>query len=180
MRTVQEGTLPTERLTVPVGKRDHIQGRPNAPITLLEYGDYQCPYCGQAFPIVKEVQRRRGDRLCFVFRDFPLTNVHPHAEHAAEAAEAAAAQGKFWDMHDALFENQHALEDEDLYAYAEELGLDAERLIREVQAGKYAAKIREDFRSGVRSGVNGTPTFFINGERYDGAWGLEPLLQALE
>ena len=180
MRTIAEGTLPTDRLTLPIGGRDHIQGPRNAEITLLEYGDYECPFCGQAFPIVKEIQRQLGDRLCFAFRHFPLANAHPHAEHAAEATEAAGAQGHFWEMHDTLYENQDALEDEDLFQYAEALGLDAERLIREVQAGKYSPKIREDFRSGVRSGVNGTPTFFVNGERYDGAWGLEPLLAALE
>jgi protein-disulfide isomerase len=129
---------------------------------------------------VKEIERRLGNRLCFAYRHFPLTNAHPHAEHAAEAAEAAGAQGRFWEMHDTLFENQDALEDEDLFGYAEELGLDAERLIMEVQASAHASRIREDFRSGVRSGVNGTPTFFINGERYDGATGLEQLLAALE
>ena len=180
MRTIEEGTLPKDRLTLPISGRDHIQGPRNAEITLLEYGDYECPFCGQAFPIVKEIQRKLGDRLCFAFRHFPLTNAHPHAEHAAEAAEAAGAQGHFWEMHDTLYENQDALEDEDLFQYADALGLDAERLIREVQAGKYSPKIREDFRSGVRSGVNGTPTFFVNGERYDGAWGLEPLLATLE
>ena len=180
MRTIQEGTLPTDRLTLPISGRDHIQGPRNAEITLLEYGDYECPFCGQAFPIVREIQRQLGDRLCFAFRHFPLANAHPHAEHAAGAAEAAGAQGHFWEMHDTLYENQNALEDEDLFEYAETLGLDAERLIREVQADKYSPKIREDFRSGVRSGVNGTPTFFVNGERYDGAWGLEPLLEALE
>jgi protein-disulfide isomerase len=117
--------------------------------------------------------------LLFAFRHFPLTNVHPHAEHAAETAEAAAAQGNFWEMHDLLFENQGALEDEDLAAYAIELGLDEKRLIREVTSSVYAPRIREDFKSGARGGVNGTPTFFINGERYDGEFNLKYLLNAL-
>src|SRR5262245_49008643 len=178
MRTT-ESTLPVEKLRVPISEHDHIQGPINAPVTLVEYGDYECPFCGQAHLFVKEIQRRLGKQLCFAFRNFPLTNMHPHSEHAAEAAEAAGAQGKFWEMHDALFENQRALEDEDLYRYAEELGLDANQLIEEVRAGAYAVRIRKDFRAGVRSGVNGTPTFFVNGERYDGAWGLEPLLAAV-
>jgi protein-disulfide isomerase len=101
----------TARLTVPVSQRDHQQGPATAPVTLVEYGDYECPYCGEAYPIVKEIKLRLGDRLRFVFRNFPLTQSHPHAEHAAEAAEAAAAQGKFWEMHDSLFEHQQALDD---------------------------------------------------------------------
>jgi protein-disulfide isomerase len=145
----------------------------------LEYGDYECPFCGEAHAIVKEVQRRLGDDLLFAFRNFPLTNIHPHAEHAAEAAEAAGAQGNFWGMHDILFENQGALDDEDLAAYAAELDLDEMRLIREVTSSVYAPRIREDFKAGVKAGVNGTPTFFINGERYDGEFDLKHLLGAL-
>jgi protein-disulfide isomerase len=167
------------KLTVPDPNRDHVQGPLDAPVMLLEYGDYECPYCGQVFPIVKEIQNRLGDNLCFAFRNFPLTNIHPHAEHAAEAAEAAGAQGKFWAMHDVLFENQDALDDEHLLQYAMALRLDARRLIAEVIAGAYAPRLREDFMSGVRAGVNGTPTFFINGERYDGGRGLVELLTAL-
>jgi protein-disulfide isomerase len=145
----------------------------------LEYGDYECPFCGQAQPIVKEIQKRLGGDLLFAFRNFPLTNMHPHAEHAAEAAEAAGAQGNFWGMHDILFENQGALEDEDLAKYTAELGLDERRLIPEVNSSVYAPRIREDFKSGARGGVNGTPTFFINGERYDGELNLKYLLNAL-
>jgi protein-disulfide isomerase len=156
-----------------------MQGSSDAPIALLEYGDYECPACGQVYPIVKAIQERVGDNLCFAFRHFPLTNVHPHAEHAAEAAEAAEAQGSFWEMHDTLFENQHALADEALAEYAAALGLDEVRLIREVVSGAYARRVKEDFKTGVRGGVNGTPTFFINGERYDGERGLEPLLAAM-
>ena len=166
-------------LTLPDPERDHIHGSNDGPIRLLEYGDYECPFCGQAQTILKEIRRRLGEDLCFAFRNFPLANIHPHAEHAAEAAEAAAAQGNFWGMHDILFENQAALDDEDLARYAAELGLDQARLTRDVSSSAYAQRIREDFRSGVRGGVNGTPTFFIDGERYDGALDLKYLLNAL-
>ena len=163
--------IPAARFTLPVAGRDHIQGPIDAPIALLEYGE--------VYPVIKEIRRRMGDDLCFAYRHFPMTNVHPYAQHAAEAAEAAGAQGRFWQMHDVLFENQDALEDEDLARYAVELGLDARRLMTEVLGGAHTRRVREDFRSGVRGGVNGTPTFFINGERYDGARGLDPLLAAL-
>jgi protein-disulfide isomerase len=166
-------------LTLPDPDRDHISASADGLIRLLEYGDYECPLCGDAQPIIKEIQRRLGDNLLFAFRHFPLTQIHPHSEHAAEAAEAAGAQENFWSMHDILFENQGALEDEDLAEYAAELGLDVKRLIREVTSSVYASRIREDFKSGVRGGVNGTPTFFINGERYDGARDLKHLLNAL-
>jgi formate-nitrite transporter family protein len=166
-------------LTVPDPERDHIVGSTHGSIKLLEYGDYECPFCGEVQPIVREIRRRFGDDLLFAFRHFPLTQIHPHSEHAAEAAEAAGAQETFWGMHDILFENQGALEDEDLPEYAAELGLDQTRIIREVTASVYAPRIREDFKSGVRGGVNGTPTFFINGERYDGPLDLKNLLNAL-
>src|SRR5690348_14925243 len=120
------------RLTPPVGQRDHQQGPETAPVTLVEYGDYECPYCGEAYPIVKEIQRRLGERLRFVFRNFPLTQAHPHAEHAAEAAEAASEQGKFWQMHDTLFEHQQALDDAHLAQYALALGLEKETFVREM------------------------------------------------
>jgi protein-disulfide isomerase len=162
---------------LPLPDRDHIQGPVDAPIKLLEYGDYECPYCGQAYPLVKEIQKRLGNRLCFAFRNFPLINSHPYAEHAAEAAEAAGVQGRFWEMHDSLFENQDALEDKDLERYAAALGLDAQRFINEVSSGAHVLRVREDFHSGARSGVNGTPTFFINGKRYDGM--VDDLLEAL-
>ena len=168
-------------LTVPVDEdRDHIQGPAEAAVTLVEYGDYECPYCGAAYPIVKEVQARMGDRLRFVFRNFPITTSHPHAEQAAESAEAAAAQDRFWEMHDVLYENQRHLEDEDLRTYAEQLGLDVERFGKELAEHAHAARVREDFMSGVRSGVNGTPTFYINGLRHDDSYELETLLDALE
>jgi len=175
-------TAETAHLTLPVGERDHVQGSPEAPVTLVEYGDYECPYCGEAYPIVKELQRRVGDRLRFVFRNFPLTNAHPHAEHAAEAAETAAAQGedRFWAMHDRLYEHQRALDDAHLEGYAADAGLDVERFDREMEEGRYQARVREDFLSGVRSGVNGTPTFFINGVRHDDSYALEVLQAAVE
>lgn len=168
-----------ERLTVPIGKRDHILGPENASATLLEYGDYECPACGAAHPLVKALLESVGDRICFGFRHFPLSKLHPHAERAAEAAEAAGAQGGFWEMHDVMFENQDALDYADLAEYAAILRLDASRLITEVTANAYAGRVREDFSSGLRSGVNGTPTFFINGVRYDGPRAIEPMVAAL-
>jgi protein-disulfide isomerase len=165
--------------TVPIAERDHLQGTMAAPIQLLEYGDFECPFCGEAYPLVKEIQQELGERLCFAFRHFPVTTVHPHAEPAAEAAEAAGAQGRFWEMHDLLFENQDALDDEDLAQYAEVLGLDGQRVLGEVRDGIYRPRVREDFRNGVRSGVNGTPTFFVNGQRYDGQRVLDEMLATL-
>jgi protein-disulfide isomerase len=173
----ETSSIPSSSLTLPVARRDHIQGPIDASIMLLEYGDYECPYCGEAYPIIKDIQERLGDRLCFAFRNFPLVNSHPHAQHAAEAAEAAGAQGKFWETHDILFENQEALDDEDIAQYATTLGLDANRVISEVLAGTHAARVREDFRSGARGGVNGTPTLFINGVRHEGT--PDSLLAAL-
>jgi protein-disulfide isomerase len=168
------------RLTLAVSERDHVQGSTTAPVTLVEYGDYECPYCGAAYPIVKELQRRLGDRLRFVFRNFPLGNMHPHAEHAAEAAEAAGAQGKFWEMHDWLYEHQQALGDEQLEEYAGTIGLDVERFDTEMEGQVHQERVRADFMSGVRSGVNGTPTFFINGHRHNGSYDLATLLEAIE
>jgi protein-disulfide isomerase len=176
---MKTATIPNTKLTVPIEGRDHLQGKISAPITLLEYGDYECPYCGEAYPIVKEIQERLGEKLCFAFRNFPLANAHPHAVHAAEAAEAAAGQDRFWEMHDLLFENQQALGDEDIAQYAATLGLDAKRLIQEVSSRQHEARVKEDFKSGMRAGVNGTPTFFINGERYDGPRDVESFLEAL-
>jgi protein-disulfide isomerase len=167
-------------LSRPVGEHDHAQGPASAPVTLVEYGDYECPYCGAAYPIVKEIQRRLGDRLRFVFRNFPLTTIHPHAEHAAEAAEAAGVQGRFWEMHDYLYEHQRALTDRHLALYAAEVGLDVEQFDRDMTAQAFADRVRADFMSGVRSGVNGTPTFFINGQRHNGPYDVESLLAAIE
>ncbi|OLE19656.1 MAG: disulfide bond formation protein DsbA [Actinobacteria bacterium 13_1_20CM_4_68_12] len=160
--------------------RDHIQGPADAAVTLVEYGDYECPYCGAAYPIVKELQARMGDRLRFVFRNFPITTSHPHAEQAAEAAEAAAAQSRFWEMHDLLYENQRRLRDQDLHAYAEQLGLEVDRFDKDLAEHVHAPRVREDFMSGVRSGVNGTPSFYVNGARHDDSYDLDTLLAALE
>jgi protein-disulfide isomerase len=149
-------------------------------VTLIEYGDFECPYCAAAHVIVNKVRKIMDDQLRFVFRHFPLTQIHPHAEAAAEASEAAGAQGQFWEMHDLLYENQPLLDSPHLEAYAKELGLDVETLARELKEGTYRERVREDFLSGVRSGVNGTPAFFINGVRYDGSWDTAPLAEALE
>ena len=168
-------------LTVPVSEdRDHIQGPASAAVTLVQYGDYECPYCGEAYPIIKDVQAQMRDRLRFVFRNFPISTSHPHAEQAAEAAEAAAGQGRFWEMHDALYENQRRLRDQDLRSYAERLELDVERFARELAEHVHAPRVHDDFMSGVRSGVNGTPTFYINGVRHDDSYETEVLLDALE
>jgi protein-disulfide isomerase len=167
-------------LTPPVGERDHAQGPADAPVTLVEYGDYECPYCGAAFPIVRALQCRLGDRLRVVFRHFPLTQVHPHALSAAEAAEAAGAQGRFWAMHDLLFEHQRALDDRRLAGYAADLGLDGDRFAREMGEHVHAGRVREDVLSGARSGVNGTPTFFVNGARHDDDYAFDTLLAAIE
>ena len=171
----------TPELTLPVSvDRDHIQGPADAAVTLLEYGDYECPFCGAAYPIVKEAQSRMGDRLRFVFRNFPISTSHPHAERAAEAAEAAASQGRFWPMHDLLYENQKRLDDADLHDYAKQLGLDVDAFDHDLAGHVHAERVREDFMSGVRSGVNGTPTFYVNGSRHDGGYELDSLLAALE
>jgi protein-disulfide isomerase len=167
------------RLTLEVSERDHSQGPANAPLTFVEYGDYECPYCGAAYPIVKEVQRALGDELRFVFRNFPLGEIHPHAVQAAETAEATGVQGKFWEMHDYLYEHQSRLETKHLLAYAEHLGLDVARVERELAEHTHEPRIREDFLSGARSGVNGTPTFYINGVRHDGSYDVDTLLAAL-
>ncbi len=158
----------TPELNKPVTPEDHSLGADVALVTLVEYGDYECSYCGETYVVVAEAQERLGDNLKYVFRNFPLKDVHPHAERAAQAAEAAGAQGQFWQMHALLFENQGALEDEDLIAYARELGLDIERFRDDLATGKYESRVKQDFSSGIDSGVNGTPTLFINGFRYEG------------
>ena len=164
---------------LPVKDQDHIQGSTNAPYVLVEYGDYQCPYCGDAHSMIKEIQGRLGNKLCFAYRNFPLVEIHQHAEHAAEAAESAGEQGHFWEMHDVLFENQDALEDENLAEYAAELNLDPERLIAEVRGGAHASRIQKDLRTGEKDGVEGTPTFFVNGVLFNGEPTPEDLLAAL-
>ena len=163
------------RLAVPIGERDHAQGPATASVTLVEYGDYECPYCRAAVAIMEELQRVLPDELRFVFRHFPLEKLHPHARRAAEAAEAAASQGKFFEMHAALFAHQGALEDEDLVRYAAALDLDLARFGGELKANMHADRVREHFRGGVRSGVRGTPTFYLDDVRYDGVVGVRQL-----
>ena len=167
-------------LVGPVSERDHSQGPAAAAVTLVQYGDYECPYTRKSTTIVRAIQQQLGDKLRFVFRNFPLTEIHPHALHAAFAAEAAAAQGKFWQMHDAIFHHQHTLEDSDLEQFAEAVGLDMQQFARDMAEHPYISRIEEDLQSGIRSGVRGTPTFFINGVLYPGSWEQEALLAALE
>ena len=160
---------PPGHLAVPVSERDHALGPPDAPVTLLEYGDFECPFCGLAYPEVKQIRQRLGDRLRFVYRHFPRPE-HAHARHAAEAAESAAAQGEpfFWAMHDALFEHQQALDDTHLLQYAGEIGLDTERFASDMAQHRYLERVHQDLLGAVNSDVSGTPTFFINGQRYEG------------
>jgi protein-disulfide isomerase len=156
------------RLTIPVSPADHADGAADAPLTLVEYGDYQCSTCGQAFPMIKEVQRVFGADLRFVFRHFPITELHPHALGAAAAAEAAARQDRFWPMHDLLFEHQRQLDLESLRGYAATLSLDDARFVVDLESAEVEARIRADFEGALASGVHGTPTFFVNGVRTDG------------
>lgn len=166
-------------LTPPVSERDHIQGAAGARLTLVEFGDYQCPYCGAAYPVVKSLQKEFGKELRFVFRNFPLTQMHPYALVAAEAAEAAALQGKFWEMHDLIYENQADLEPDRLPVWAEKAGLDLAKFGDAIRHGEIAKRIKEDRASGIHSGVNGTPSFFINGNRHDDAPDYDSLSAAL-
>jgi len=168
------------KLKIPVGPEDHIEGEEGAECTLVEYGDYECPHCARAHPIVKRLQRHFRKHLRFVFRNFPLSQLHPHAESAAEAAEFAASQGKFWEMHDLLFENQSRLDIALYEALAEELGLSSNELREALTRRDYLPRVRADFAGGVRSGVNGTPTFFINGQRHDGSYEYDDLRAAIE
>lgn len=153
-----------------VSDRDHIDGNSDAVLELLEYGDYQCPYCGRAYPIVKKIQETLGDQLKFVFRNFPLTKIHPLAKPASVATEAAGLQGKFWEMHDVIFENQKRLYNRALLEYAQIIGLQQEKFEADLDNPELIEKVESDFESGLRSGVNATPTFFINGEKYTGSW----------
>jgi protein-disulfide isomerase len=163
-----------------VSSKDHIQGENTAPLELVEYGDYQCPHCGRAYPIIKNLQQSFGVDLKFVFRNFPLSESHPDAFNAALAAEAAGLQQKFWEMHDVIFENQRKLDPESLFLYAKTIGLDLERFKSDIQENALTIKIDQDFESGVRSGVNGTPSFFINGKKYDGDWEGREFIQYLK
>jgi len=164
----------------PVHDWDHIRGPADAPFTLVEYGDYECPACGHLFETLQSVQKECGTRLRVVYRHYPLSGIHKHAQLAAEAAEAAAAQGRFWEMHDLLFEHQDGLELKHLLRYAEQLGLDVDRFHRELKQGSYAERVRQDFIAGVQNGVNGTPGLFLNGVRQPGTFDQPALIALLK
>lgn len=166
-------------LTVPIHERDHLRGSPDAPVLLVEYGDFECPYCGAAYVAVKKLERDLPDTLAVVFRQFPLVNVHPHAQLAAEAAEAAGAQGRFWKMHDVLFEHQDALAPADLMKYATALHLDLKRFAGDLSGHVFLPKIQDDMKGGLQSGVKGTPTFFINGVLHQGGHDEASLLASI-
>jgi protein-disulfide isomerase len=167
-------------LRVPVTQHDHVRGPANAPVTLVEYGDYECPHCRLAHPIVNAVRQHFARQLRFVFRHFPLSQIHPNAETAAESAEFAGAHGRFWEMHDGIYENQDRLGLPLLFALVRTLGLSELELQSALASGEYEPKVRADFLGGVRSGVNGTPSFFINGERHDGSYAFDDLVAAIE
>jgi protein-disulfide isomerase len=173
-------TKTASHLAVPVTPEDHSDGPQDAPLTLVEYGDYQCPYCGQAYGIVKELQSQFADSLRFVFRNLPLANVHQHAEAAAEMAEAAGTTGKFWEMHDLLYEHQDDLSEQALLGYAAQAGADPAAVTAALATGQPRERVHNDLRGAIRSGANGTPTFFINGDRYDGSWARQPFAEHLE
>jgi protein-disulfide isomerase len=169
------------QLTPPViDSRDHIQGPKSAAVTLVEFGDYECPYCAQAYLIIKEVQERMGNKLRFVFRSFPLTRIRPHAYQAALAVEAAAAQGRFWEMYDFLFSHGQSLTDDNLRESVAKLGLNIGKFDREFLEGTHSRHVDEDIQSGEESGVTKTPNFFINGDLHDDSWDLDTLQSALD
>ena len=168
------------RLASDVTEQDHAQGPADAPITLLEFGDYECPDCGNAYPVIKRLIAEMGPRLRFIFRNFPLSNVHPHASVAAQAAEAAAAQGKFWEMHDLLYEHQKDLADIEMSKFALRIGLEIYRFDADLASERFARRVTADYESGVRSGVTSTPTFFVNGIRYVGEKDYETMKAALD
>jgi protein-disulfide isomerase len=168
------------KLSIPLNADDHLEGNPEAECSLVEYGDYECPHCGAAYPMVKKLQKHFGKRLAFVFRNFPMAQMHPWAEPAAEVAEFAGAYGKFWEMHDLLFENQESLGSTLFLKLASELKLSTALLQAALVNATYRSRVRADFASGARSGVNGTPTFFINGRRHNGPLEFDSLSRAIE
>ncbi len=167
-------------LSIAPSSEDHIQGSLDAPIVLVEYGDYQCPYCGQAFPIVKQLQEDFGDNMAYIFRHFPLAQMHEHALHAAEAAELASDEGKFWEMHDMIYENQHSIDDISLTTMAKSLGMDEKKFMINLATDSKKDEVQADFMSGVESGVNGTPSFYINGKKYEGSWDYHEFSKVLK
>jgi protein-disulfide isomerase len=168
------------RLLLPIRPFDHLHGTEDAPYTLVEYGDYECPNCGRLYAILRDLQRDLPSRLRVVFRHYPLSGIHRHAQQAAEAAEAAEAQGKFREMHTLLFERQQSLQTKDLIHYAEQLALDVDRFRHELKNGTYSERVRADFLAGVQNGVYGTPGLFLNGVRHDGEWDNESLRQLFD
>jgi len=174
--------MSAQRLAPEITDRDHVQGPADAAVTLIEYGDFECPFCGAAYPVLKRVQARMGERLRFVFRNFPIAESHPHAEHAAEAAESVAAQAgnqAYWAMHDLLYEHQSRLADPSLAQYAGRAGADPEQVLADLESQRYAEMVKESFLSGARAGVNGTPTLFIDRIRYNGPRDEDTLVAAL-
>jgi protein-disulfide isomerase len=167
------------RLSIPVGPDDHSKGPADAKLTVVEYGDYQCPYCGQAYPIVEQLMTTFADSMRLIFRNLPLADMHPHAEAAAETAEAVALQGKFWEIHDALYENQRDLSDAALRRYVDGVGANADEVAKAIADGGPRKRVEADFEGAIRSGANGTPTFFVNGVRYDVSWMYEPFAEFL-
>jgi protein-disulfide isomerase len=167
-------------LVNPVGPDDHVRGAADAKLTVVEYGDYQCPYCGQAYSIVEKLAQTFASSMRLVFRNLPLADVHPHAERAAEFAEAAGLQDKFWPMHDKLYENQRSLDEEALRSYATEVGVDLTQLDKDLEGGAPRARVEADLEGAIRSGANGTPNFFVNGLRYDGSWFYDEFAQFLQ
>jgi protein-disulfide isomerase len=167
-------------LHIPVSSNDHILGAESAPVVLVEYGDYECPHCGHAHPVVKRLVKHFGEKLALVYRNFPLSEIHPNAEIAAESAEFSGAGGQFWKMHDAIFENQRSLGLPMLMALADDLELGSANLEKALLSHEFAARVKSDFMGGVRSGVNGTPTFFINGQRFDGPAMYEEMVAAID
>ncbi len=163
-----------------IGPDDHIRGPAEAPVTLVEYGDYQSPLCGEAYYMVRALQAEMGAQLRFVFRNFPLAFIHPYAKYAALTAEAASAQGHFWEIHDFLFENPGIVEDGQMLTYARSIGIEGRRFEREIAQKQHDERLQEDILSGIESGVNGTPTFFINGIRHEGVWNFDSLLAAMK
>ena len=179
MGSPTQSDLDLSRLLLPIQPDDHVQGGQDASYTLVEYGDYECPACGQLFQTIHELRAELGGELRIVFRQYPRSGVHPHAQQAAEAAEAAGEQGRFWEMHDLLFRNQNALKTKDLQKYAQQLSLDMARFREELKKRTNEDRVREDFRRGVENGVYGTPGLFINGIRYDGALDRDSLIAHL-
>ena len=168
------------KLKPPVHEQDHIKGKMNAPVVLVEFGDFQCPHCGAAYPMIKEIENKFKDQMAFVFRHFPLSEIHPYAQAAAVASEAAANQGKFWQMHGLIFENQSELGLPMLLELAESLKLDMKAFQKDFKDPKLFAKVEADFESGIVSGVNGTPSFYINGIKYDGAYEMKSLSHEID